>query len=77
MVLLGSGLIRAWEFEVALDEPMFKGSVQEGRGVAATLPGGLLWGDRSQERPELSVWMGGQRRLGIDGIGSAFLVVGL
>ena len=23
-------------------------------GVAATLPGGLLWGDRSRERPESS-----------------------
>ena len=46
-------------------------------GVAATLAGGLLWGDRSRERLESSVWMGGQRRLGIDGIGSAFLVVGL
>ena len=31
-MLLGSGLMRALGLEVALDKPMFKGSVQQGRG---------------------------------------------
>ena len=43
-MLLGSGLIRAWEFEVALDEPMFKGSVQEGRGSGSDFAWGFALG---------------------------------